>query len=121
MDIGLWRYRAQVRRVVDGDTLDLDVDLGFHLRALIRVRLQGVDTWEVRGPERPAGLEAKAFVERWLEVDQDHVIVETTKTGKFGRWLARITRPSDGADLGVDLLAAGHGVAVDDHGRRLRR
>ena len=42
-----YRYRAKLVRVVDGDTIDLDIDLGFYIRITERVRLEGVNTPEI--------------------------------------------------------------------------
>ena len=59
------QFQARVKRVVDGDTLDLDIDLGFHITLSERVRLMGVDTPETRSRdlvEKADGLKAKEFV-----------------------------------------------------------
>ena len=92
-----YEYFATVTRVVDGDTLDLDVDLGLKVHAYIRVRLQGVDTPEIFGVEKESdeyaeGIRAKRFVEHWLEVHGKNVIAKTEKDkrGKYGRWVAVI-------------------------------
>ncbi len=65
-------YAVTVARVVDGDTLDLDVDLGFYLRSRLRFRLLGIDA-----PERgqPGYAEAMAAVRTWLD-DPNRVGVE---------------------------------------------
>lgn len=111
-----WMYRCRVERVVDGDTLDLEVDLGFRVYHRVRVRLASIDTPEVRGPEREFGLQAKAFVEEWVKSrDSIHewpFLVATSKTGKYGRWLADLfvnISPWDQeatASDGVGLVAA---------------
>jgi micrococcal nuclease len=89
----VWSYRARVDRIIDGDTIDVVVDLGFRIEHTIRLRLAGVNTPEVRGEERQEGLIAKAFVEEWVEsaVVQNElwpIRIETEKTGKYGRWIA---------------------------------
>lgn len=85
----LYKRNAKVRRVVDGDTIDVDVDLGFHVYTRQRLRLLRVDTPEVRGKEREEGLKYKAFVEYRLPVGSN-VIVQSYKTGKYGRYLAEV-------------------------------
>ena len=94
-----FEYKAKVLRVVDGDTIDLDIDLGFNAHLKERVRLLGVDTPETFGvrkdsEEYKAGMLAKARVEEKLMpiTQNDFVIVETQKDkkGKYGRYLARI-------------------------------
>ena len=88
-------YRAKVVRVVDGDTVDLDVDLGFYMTTRIRARLLGVDT-----PERGQTDYAKAttFLATLLDqvTDQDgYIELQTEKTGKYGRWLVYIKGVND--------------------------
>lgn len=82
-----YQYRATLARVVDGDTVDLNVDLGFHTSQLLRFRLLGIDT-----PERgqPGFEEAAARVERWFADNGNTCTVKSTKTGKFGRWLGEL-------------------------------
>ncbi len=86
-------------RVVDGDTLVLMIDLGFNILHKITVRLLDIDTPELRGAERPDGLLAKQFVENWIHDISSTglewpLVVTTSKTGKYGRWLADI-QPTD--------------------------
>lgn len=114
----LWQYRADVERVVDGDTLDLRIDLGFGVILTgdeARVRLRGVDTAEIfgsrkGGEEYAAGQRHKAFVEEWVATAGTRewpVFIETWKDderGKYGRWLAVIIRRNDGATLNEDLV-----------------
>ncbi len=83
----MYQYRATVERIIDGDTLDVTVDLGFFLTSRMRVRLRGVDTPEVRGSERPEGLKVKAFVEEKLPIGKQ-VVINTYKLGKYGRYIA---------------------------------
>lgn len=107
-------YQAFVKRVVDGDTLDLTVDLGFSIRHDMRVRLTGVDTPEVYGVKKGSeeyqkGLQASDMVKKLLvlhRLDVDGtpepstLVVQTNKdrTGKYGRYLAVIfyTHPDTG-------------------------
>jgi len=83
-------YRAKVIRVVDGDTVDFDVDLGFYISIRIRTRLVGVDT-----PERGHQDFAKAtniLIDLLNEQkdEEEYVMIQTGKTGKYGRWLVDI-------------------------------
>ena len=86
----MYTYRAKVIRCVDGDTADLEIDLGFKIFTLIRVRLVGVDTPE-RGHEDYK--KATAMLENLLLMqtdDEGKVVIQTSKTGKYGRWLVEI-------------------------------
>jgi len=96
-------------RVVDGDTYDFEVDLGFHVFTRIRVRMLGVDTAETYGVKKESeeyqnGIEQKRFVEDWFDVS-DEIFIETEKDeqGKYGRWLARVYNES-GESLNVALI-----------------
>lgn len=83
-------YRAKLVRCVDGDTADLEVDLGFHLTAKIRCRLTGVNTPE-RG--RAGYKEATEILEGLIKEQSDeegYFQITTGKTGKYGRWLVTI-------------------------------
>ena len=96
-----YEYNAKVVRWVDGDTVELDVDLGFHLRYRDHFRLLGVDTAE-RG--KPLAAEAKAFSMSLAPADSDVRIV-TTKGDKYGRWLSTVTTTA-GQDVSKELLTA---------------
>lgn len=99
---------AVVSRVVDGDTYDIIVDLGFNIAHKIRVRLLGVDTPEVYGikhddPEYKRGVAASDFVKQRLR-DGTPVTLRTVKDkkGKYGRYLAEVFyRSDDGTELSI--------------------
>ena len=87
-------YGAKVEKVIDGDTVDLIIDLGFDIHHKIRVRLYGVDTPEsrtVNKAEKEAGLKAKEFVKTWAD-SHASVVIETIKdkNEKYGRVLANV-------------------------------
>jgi endonuclease YncB( thermonuclease family) len=116
--MALFEYQGRRVNVVDGDTYDLKLDLGFHITRELRVRLEGIDTHEISGQPRESeefkrGTEERKFVEAWFdETEQAYegrwpIIAETTKdrTGKYGRYLVSIRRRADDADLAADLRA----------------
>ena len=87
------RYKAKVKRVVDGDTLDLDIALGFNLTLSERVRLMGVDTPEIRSRNlktKAKGLEAKEFVKDYVGRNDGDIDILIHGFGKFGRPLVDI-------------------------------
>jgi micrococcal nuclease len=94
----MYEYNCKIRRVVDGDTVDVDIDLGFGTwRVDERIRLYGVDTPECRtrdDEEKAAGLLAKKFVENMLHVDGIYKLT-TKEKGKFGRYLGTIKIAGD--------------------------
>lgn len=88
----MYEYRCKILRVIDGDTVDVDIDLGFGVWLhKERVRLFGIDTPESRTrdlEEKKYGLAAKAFVEKQMPVGSDQILqTQKDKTGKFGRIL----------------------------------
>jgi len=97
-------YQATVEKVVDGDTLDLQVDLGFGVLTRQRVRLLGINAPEHNTPE---GKKAVAFVQKWVKEHGPTFAVRTMKDKKekYGRYLATIL--SDTEELGQALVDAG--------------
>lgn len=99
----MYTYKAIVVRIVDGDTLDADVDLGFYMRTRQRFRLARIDTPE-RGEE--GFTEATDRVKELCPVGSE-IMISTSKTGGFGRWLAEINYGHSLTNLGDQLLLEG--------------
>ena len=103
----MYEYNCKIVRVVDGDTVDVDIDLGFsHWIHNERIRLYGVDTPECRtrdDEEKAAGLLAKAFVEDALHVGGTYTL-STKEKGKFGRYLGVIML-SDRTSINAALVS----------------
>jgi len=90
-------FVSSVDRVVDGDTVDVIIDLGFDLTKKERVRLAGIDTPESRTrdlEEKSMGLEAKDHLTDMLK-GADKLIVKTEKDGKYGRMLGWFYKNED--------------------------
>ena len=89
----MYTYNVEVTRVVDGDTVDVDIDLGFGMvYKKQRVRLMGIDTPESRTrnlEEKFYGLQAKAFMKSMVEGKSGVTLVSHDK-GKFGRILGEL-------------------------------
>ena len=88
----MYEYRCKVIKVIDGDTVDVDIDLGFDIMLRDeRVRIMGIDTPESRTRdkvEKKFGLAAKEFVRFMMPVGSAQTITtQKDKTGKFGRIL----------------------------------
>ena len=91
----MYEYECTIRKVVDGDTIDVDINLGFNTWINNeRVRLYGIDTPESRTrdlEEKKFGLYAKSVVDKYLPVGSKQVLVtHLDKVGKFGRILGEI-------------------------------
>jgi len=114
----MFEYRVKIKRVVDGDTVDVDIDLGFGVWLTNeRVRLYGVDTPESRTRdkiEKIYGLAAKDFVKKFCD-DKVGMILKTKtydSKGKFGRIMGELWRITDYADKSVNeyLIEKHHAV-----------
>lgn len=96
------KYRADVMRIIDGDSIVCDIDLGFSICLRATVRLYGIDCPEVRGESREKGLESKKALEQLVE-DHAPITLCTYKDdgkfrsrGKYGRYLAILMGVDEG-------------------------
>lgn len=109
-DNGPWVYHAHLDKVVDGDTLDLTVDLGFSVSISLRFRLLDFNAPEIRTldlDEKERGLATKAEVEYLFSLHDNQCYIATwLKKGKYGRYLAHIyLEPSLEQSLSEYLIA----------------
>ena len=97
----MYEYKAVITNVVDGDTFDMDIDLGFNIHIYERVRLLDIDTPEKFGKEKELGLLVKEYAE--CEFLGMNVVIKSEKadiaaeTDSFGRWLVRVD--ANGKDI----------------------
>lgn len=104
----MYEYSATLIRVIDADTFEMNIDLGFYTHVYQKIRLRGVDA-----PERftPGGKHAIEFVKTWF-INNLGLVLTTHKsdlTDKYGRWVADVVATND-RNLAEDMLVAG--VAV---------
>ena len=99
-----YRYNAKNIRVVDGDTVEAEVDLGFRVFRKDIFRLAGINA-----PERSKGQPAIDFLTSALKTN--NVVIESRKSEKYGRWLATIY--ADGVNVNQALVDMGHAVPYD--------
>ena len=117
----MYEYRCTVTRIVDGDTVDAEIDLGFDIVFKSRIRLFGVDTPESRTrdlDEKARGKLASAFLKEKID-NAEFVKVQTKldKKGKFGRVLGVMV--ADDLDLNQEMInknlaVAYYGQSKDD-------
>ena len=105
-------YGCTVRRVIDGDTIDVAADLGFDVSIKLRLRFAGINTPESRTrnlEEKALGKAATAFLKDALE-SADAVEFESHDRGKFGRVLATpyIIKCGKRTDIGKQMIREGH-------------
>ena len=108
----MYVYKCKVTRVVDGDTVDVVLDLGFSIDYRDRVRLMGIDTPESRTrnlKEKALGLASKARLKQLCAEYKGDLILRTSKDGKgkFGRILGSLFS-IDGFDLNDQLIEEGY-------------
>tara|TARA_R110001592_G_scaffold11777_2_gene57614 strand:- start:446 stop:859 length:414 start_codon:yes stop_codon:yes gene_type:complete len=118
----MYEYRCEVVHIVDGDTIDVDIDLGFGVwLKKERIRLYGIDTPESRTrdlEEKKYGLAAKEFLTNMLS-DSGGILLKTQKDaeGKFGRILGEMWRTTDFADKSINQYLIDKHHAVAYHGQ----
>lgn len=99
----MYQYKAKITNVVDGDTFDMDIDLGFNIHIHERVRLLDIDTPEKFGKEKEFGLIMKEFATRHFLGKE--VVIRSEKadaaanTDSFGRWLVKVYVIDYGYDI----------------------
>ncbi len=122
--ISCWNYRVRtVDKIVDGDTLDVTIDLGFDLSIQQRVRVAGVDTPEKRTrnkEEKALGIDATNWLTDKLkdaEEDKQEIIIRTEldkgATGKYGRLLGWIYVGNVNVSLNEQMIGEGFAWAYD--------
>ena len=113
----MYDYRCKIVRVIDGDSILVDIDLGFnHWIHDESIRLFGVDCPECRSrdpKEKAAGLAAKEFVKGLLH-DGGTYTLTTKEKGKFGRYLG-VIKLEDGTSINGELVK--ENLAVAYHGQ----
>jgi micrococcal nuclease len=112
-----YEYHAAVTNIIDGDTIVIDIDLGFDVVLSNQsVRLMGVDTPESRTidkVEKVFGLASKDYTKKFIEKCNKHVIVRTQKpdsSEKFGRILGDVINPETKEVLNESLIKNGYAV-----------
>jgi len=108
----LYHYRARVVSVYDGDTITVNIDLGFGVTMhKQKIRLLGIDTPELRGSEeeKTKGRAARDYLRDLI--DGRHIMLKTKKdkTGKYGRLLGTIYIN----DININQMMIDHGYAVE--------
>ena len=121
-------YRGKLERVVDGDTIDALIDVGFDIWIKKRIRYSGIDTWESRTrdlAEKAKGLEAKARnKELLLEVSSKSGFfrLKSYGVGKYGRVLGEIyIEDSEGKQYNINetLISEGHAYVYEGGKKKL--
>tara|TARA_R110002072_G_scaffold271290_1_gene431274 strand:+ start:340 stop:675 length:336 start_codon:yes stop_codon:yes gene_type:complete len=105
----MYKYQALCVKIIDGDTIDAFVDLGFDLWIRKRIRLFGIDTPETRTKdlkEKQKGIAAKGFLKQTLEKNNYEFILLSHGVGKYGRCLGELF--IDDINVNKLLIKEGH-------------
>jgi len=115
----MYEYRVKkVLKIVDGDTIDVDIDLGFNVSFTQRVRLAGIDSPESRTTdlkEKALGLEVKEYLKHLLENAED-IVIQTEKpdsSEKYGRILGWLFINDDDMSLNEKMISEGYAWEYD--------
>jgi micrococcal nuclease len=106
-------YVKKVTKVVDGDTIDVDIDLGFDISFSSRVRLAGIDTPESRTVdkmEKALGLESKEYLKKAIDASKT-VVIKTEKmdsSEKYGRILGWLFLDGSKVSVNEQMIADGY-------------
>ena len=117
----MYTYKAKLDRVIDGDTIDANIDLGFDITIHKRIRLTGIDTPESRTrdlEEKARGLASKARLVELLG-DGDFML-ESREVGKFGRVLGTIYTIAE-ESININDTLVEEGYAVEYHGGKKKK
>jgi|TARA_Y100000296_G_C5166778_1_gene255107 micrococcal nuclease len=110
----MYEYKCEVKRIVDGDTVDVVIDLGFSILYSTRVRLYGIDTPESRTrnkDEKVRGFLSKYYLKDWLEKGDVVIRTHKDKKGKFGRVLGEMV--VDGKNINLLMVDENHAVKYE--------
>lgn len=113
----IYRIRT-ISKVVDGDTIDADIDLGFDISLSKRIRLAGIDTPESRTTnikEKAMGLESKEWLKKTLEGAKD-ILIKTElpdSTEKYGRIIGHLFINGQETSLNNQMITSGYALAYD--------
>ena len=105
----LYTYKARCTSVFDGDSVTVDIDLGFkHWMLGQKIRLFGINTPETRGSERLSGLIARDRLRELIEGRDIILASHRDRAGKYGRWLGTIYID----DININKLLLDEGLAT---------
>lgn len=114
----MYHYKAKVEKVVDGDTIDVVIDLGFKITTYQRIRLAGINTPETYNVKKDSeeykkGMASKQFIEQRLLANNMEIELETEKVQeKYGRYIGTIKLADSTVNLNDEMVEKGFAVYV---------
>ncbi|TVR29710.1 MAG: hypothetical protein EA404_14345 [Spirochaetaceae bacterium] len=112
----LWRFPARLYGIVDGDTLDAEIEIGFGITVQHRLRLAGIQAPEWTRSRTVAGepgYEAWRYVYQRLRANRFRAQIVSSRHGKWRRWIAEVYLADSDRSLSQELLDAGHALPWD--------
>ena len=112
----MYQYKVLSFRVIDGDTVDLTLDLGFNIYHNARFRLAGINAPEMRGESKEQGKESRtallAYLKQYASFLEAHT--EKDKTDKYGRYIVKLFGVINGSTLiNINEVMVSKGFAVE--------
>ena len=116
----MYTYKADLLRIVDGDTVDARINLGFDVQLKVRIRFVGINTPESRTrdlDEKKHGKAASARTKKILEAAGNKFILKSTERGKYGRALGilYVDTPLAGVELSPEGYSVNDALIVEGH------
>ena len=114
----MYHYKAKVERIVDGDTIDVVIDLGFKITTFQRIRLANINTPETYIVKKDSevfkkGIISRLFVEQRIAANNNEIELQTEKvTEKYGRYIGTIWLADSTTSLNDELVEKGLAVYV---------
>lgn len=118
-DLSLYIYKCKLTRVIDGDSIVADIDLGFNTFTNRHIRLWGINTPEIRTrdlEEKKRGFISKARVDELMELCNGEFIIESRGLDKFGRSLGIIWITLEDTEININETLITEGLAVEYFG-----
>jgi micrococcal nuclease len=108
----MYTYKAAVVRIVDGDTIIVDIDLGFEVWLREQsIRMAKINAPEIRGVSREKGLGSKKFLEHIILNKWVTIKTEKDRKGKYGRWIATVLLEEDNNLININAKMVAEGFA----------
>ncbi len=114
----MYKYKAKVERVIDGDTLEVTIDLGFKITTFQKLRLAGINTPETYNVKKDSeeyqkGMLAKNYVEKRITENNNMILIETEKVPeKYGRYVTKVWFENQEKTLNDELVENGLAIYV---------
>lgn len=107
-----YTYYAKVKRIIDGDTAEFDIDLGFNVHAHVVVRFKGYNAPEIHGPNKAEGQRAKDELGSLLWAEMCIIKTDKLFSQSFARYLATVSvgKPEGWVDVAEHMIGKGFNV-----------